>query len=113
MSRPHLSLITRLTLLLPILVTTPVHILYAHTTIFSLSLTIALSYWAKPEHGLEVSQFLNDHLAEVCKKYPTKFIGLGTIPLQVSFRFPYLVMCFRNVMNVLKDADGVSFTFEG
>ncbi|MBL7545386.1 MAG: amidohydrolase [Bdellovibrionaceae bacterium] len=43
---------------------------------------VMFSYWAKPGDGLVVAQFLNDHVAEVCGRYPKKFIGLGTLPLQ-------------------------------
>jgi len=40
------------------------------------------SYWAKAKDCLEVSQFLNDHIAGIVERYPHRFIGLGTIPLQ-------------------------------
>lgn len=43
---------------------------------------VMFSYWAKPQDGLAVSQFLNDHLAGVISLYPKKFVGLGTLPLQ-------------------------------
>lgn len=43
---------------------------------------VMFSYWAEPEDCLDVSRFLNDHIASVVKKYPTRFIGLATIPLQ-------------------------------
>jgi len=39
-------------------------------------------YWTKPEHALETSKFLNDHIAGIVEKYPTRFVGLGTLPLQ-------------------------------
>ena len=39
-------------------------------------------YWARPEHTLQLARFLNDHIAEVVKKYPKRFIGLGTLPMQ-------------------------------
>ena len=31
------------------------------------------SYWAKPKDTLEVCKMLNDHIAEICKKYPKRF----------------------------------------
>src|SRR5665213_974384 len=40
------------------------------------------SYWAKPQDCLELSMFLNDHIAGIVEKYPKRFLGLGTIPLQ-------------------------------
>ncbi|MCY1044473.1 amidohydrolase family protein [Corallococcus sp. bb12-1] len=43
---------------------------------------VLFSYWAKPEHGLEVARFLNDHLASAVATAPRRFVGLGTVPLQ-------------------------------
>ena len=40
------------------------------------------SYWAKPEDCLNLSMFLNDHIADIVQRYPKRFIGLGTIPMQ-------------------------------
>ena len=43
---------------------------------------VMFSYWAKPADGLDLSRRLNDHIAEVVRAHPTRFAGLGTIPLQ-------------------------------
>src|SRR5438552_7526617 len=43
---------------------------------------VMFSYWAKPADGLDLSRWLNDHIAEVVRKYPKRFVGLGTIPMQ-------------------------------
>ena len=43
---------------------------------------VMFNYWAQPKHTLEVAIFLNDHIAEICAKYPKRFIGLGTLPMQ-------------------------------
>ena len=43
---------------------------------------VMFSYWAKPQDCLDVSMFLNDHIAGIVKQYPDRFIGLGTIPMQ-------------------------------
>ena len=43
---------------------------------------VMFSYWAKPQDALDLSRFLNDHIAEVVREYPTRFAGLATIPLQ-------------------------------
>ncbi len=40
------------------------------------------SYWAKPEHGLDLSKLLNDHIAGIVRDFPQRFEGLGTIPMQ-------------------------------
>jgi aminocarboxymuconate-semialdehyde decarboxylase len=46
------------------------------------TIPVLFNYWAKPEHGLETSRFFNDHIAECVAQHPTRFIGLGTVPLQ-------------------------------
>jgi aminocarboxymuconate-semialdehyde decarboxylase len=43
---------------------------------------VMFSYWAKPRDALELSRLLNDHIAEMVRAHPTRFCGLGTIPLQ-------------------------------
>ncbi|HEX6852111.1 MAG TPA: amidohydrolase family protein [Candidatus Polarisedimenticolaceae bacterium] len=43
---------------------------------------VMFSYWAKAADGLDLSRLLNDHLAEIVGRWPTRFAGLGTIPLQ-------------------------------
>ena len=43
---------------------------------------VMFSYWAKPEHGLDLSMMLNDHIAGVVRDHPTRFVGLGTLPMQ-------------------------------
>jgi aminocarboxymuconate-semialdehyde decarboxylase len=43
---------------------------------------VMFSYWAKPRDTVVVSRFLNDHIAGLCKKNPTRFVGLGTLPMQ-------------------------------
>ncbi len=43
---------------------------------------VLFNYWAQPRHTLEWSRFLNDHIAAIQKKYPRRFISLGTVPMQ-------------------------------
>jgi aminocarboxymuconate-semialdehyde decarboxylase len=43
---------------------------------------VMFSYWAKPQDCLELSMFLNDHIAGIVQRFPKRFIGLGTIPMQ-------------------------------
>ncbi len=46
------------------------------------TIPVMFNYWAQPQHTLDVSRFLNDHIAGIVKKYPDRFVGLGTVPLQ-------------------------------
>ncbi len=42
---------------------------------------VMFSEWAKPVHTREVNHFLNTDIAEQVSRYPKRFVGLGTIPL--------------------------------
>lgn len=48
------------------------------------TIPVMFSYWAKPYDCLEVSAFLNDHIADLLVKWPKNYLGLGTIPMQDS-----------------------------
>jgi aminocarboxymuconate-semialdehyde decarboxylase len=52
-----------------------------HVQVLS-TVPVLFSYWARPEHALDFSRLLNDHLAEVVAAHPRRFVGLGTVPLQ-------------------------------
>lgn len=52
-----------------------------HVQVLS-TVPVMFSYWAKARDGAEISAFLNDGIAEIVAKYPRRFIGLGTVPLQ-------------------------------
>ncbi|XP_075037060.1 2-amino-3-carboxymuconate-6-semialdehyde decarboxylase [Mixophyes fleayi] len=43
---------------------------------------VMFSYWAKPQDTLDFSRFLNDDLAALVGRYPKRFVGLGTLPMQ-------------------------------
>lgn len=43
---------------------------------------VMFSYWAKPQDCLDLSMFLNDHIAAIVQKYPKRFVGLATVPMQ-------------------------------
>ncbi|MFT5580892.1 MAG: aminocarboxymuconate-semialdehyde decarboxylase [Psychromonas sp.] len=46
------------------------------------TIPVMFSYWAKVKDCVELSQFLNDHIAELVTRYPKNYIGLGTVPMQ-------------------------------
>jgi aminocarboxymuconate-semialdehyde decarboxylase len=46
------------------------------------TIPVLFNYWAKPADGLETSRFFNDHIADTVEKNPTRFKGIGTVPLQ-------------------------------
>lgn len=46
------------------------------------TIPVLFAYFAKPEHCLEVSEFLNGDIANIVHKYPKNYVGLGTIPMQ-------------------------------
>ncbi|XP_051998650.1 2-amino-3-carboxymuconate-6-semialdehyde decarboxylase [Xyrauchen texanus] len=43
---------------------------------------VMFSYWAKPHDTLDLCGILNDDLAATVKRYPKRFVGLGTLPMQ-------------------------------
>jgi aminocarboxymuconate-semialdehyde decarboxylase len=43
---------------------------------------VMFSYWARPADGADLSRLLNDHVADVVREHPQRFVGLGTVPLQ-------------------------------
>ncbi|MHC4609740.1 MAG: amidohydrolase family protein [Planctomycetota bacterium] len=43
---------------------------------------VMFSYWAQPQHTLDLSRILNEHIAGVVAEYPRRFVGLGTLPMQ-------------------------------
>ena len=43
---------------------------------------VMFSYWAKPADALDLSRYLNDHIAGIVADFPKRFVGLGTIPMQ-------------------------------
>ena len=61
---------------------------------------VMFSYWAKADHALDLSKLLNDHISTVVGEFPTKFVGLGTIPMQsIDYSIKELERC-KNDLNL-------------
>jgi len=59
---------------------------------------VMFGYWARPEHTLGLSRWLNDHLAGVCRDHPKHFAALGTIPMNApSLAVKELERCVRDL----------------
>lgn len=50
--------------------------------IHALSETSPMVYWASPAFGLKLAQVYNDALSAAHQKYPNRFVGLMTLPMQ-------------------------------
>lgn len=59
---------------------------------------VMFSYWAKPQHTLDLARLLNDHIAEVVAAHPKHFMGLGTLPMQdADLAIDELHRCVRDL----------------
>ncbi len=43
---------------------------------------VMFSHWAKPADAFDLHRLLNDHIAEICRAHPGRFVGLGVLPMQ-------------------------------
>lgn len=68
-----------------------------HVQVLS-TVPVMFHYWAKPKDALFTSQFLNDHIAQVVQRFPKRFAGLATIPLQdPELAIQELQRCIRDL----------------
>lgn len=62
------------------------------------TIPVLFNYWAKAEHALDSSRFLNDHIASIVAEFPKRFIGLGTLPMQdTDLAIGELERCMNNL----------------
>lgn len=62
------------------------------------TIPVLFSYWAKDDDSLKISQFLNDHIHYICQSEPSKYIGLGTIPMQnTDFAISEMDRCVKEL----------------
>jgi aminocarboxymuconate-semialdehyde decarboxylase len=55
-------------------------------------------YWTDPGLGAELARKVNERLAEIVAKWPDRFVGLGTVPLQdPDLAVSELVHCVKNL----------------
>jgi aminocarboxymuconate-semialdehyde decarboxylase len=55
-------------------------------------------YWTEPDLGLELARAVNDRLAEIVATWPTRFVALGTVPLQnVDLAVAELTRCVKEL----------------
>lgn len=52
-----------------------------HVQVLS-TIPVMFNYGITAKDTLEIAKFLNDHIAEVVTRFPKRFVGLGTVPLQ-------------------------------
>lgn len=59
---------------------------------------VLFNYWAKPQHTYETARYFNDHIAGIVAEHPSRFIGLGTVPMQdVDYAIRELERCIREL----------------
>ena len=47
---------------------------------------VLFNYSAKPDVCLEISQFLNNHIDDICKRHPDRFIGAFVCAVPLAFQ---------------------------
>ena len=68
-----------------------------HAQVLS-TVPVMFNYWARPQDTLDLSRFLNDHIAGVCREFPRRFAGLGTIPMNApQLAIKELERCVRDL----------------
>ena len=62
------------------------------------TIPVLFNYWAQASHGRETARYFNDHIAGCVADHPTRFIGLGTLPMQdIDFAIREMERCRREL----------------
>ena len=62
------------------------------------TIPVLFNYWAPAQEALEITRFLNDHIAETVATNPRRFVGLGTLPMQdTDCAIQELERCMRDL----------------
>ena len=55
-------------------------------------------YWTDPGQGAGLARKVNERIAEICGKWPDRFVGLGSVPLQdADLAVSELIFCIRKL----------------
>jgi aminocarboxymuconate-semialdehyde decarboxylase len=77
-----------------------------------------LSYWLAPQATLAMSRFMNQSIAEIARRQPDRFLGMGMVPLQdpelaakelASLRDDYGLVAVEIGSNIGKKSPGEAF----
>ena len=68
-----------------------------HVQVLS-TVPVMFNYGANPADTHDLSRYLNDHIAGIVEKYPKRFIGLGTLPMQApDLAIQELERCVKDI----------------
>ena len=66
--------------------------------VLSSSLVHQCTYWAAPAESLRLERMVNDRMAQVVREHPSRFIGLGGVPLHApAMAVAELVRCMTEL----------------
>jgi len=68
-----------------------------HVQVLS-TVPVMFNYWARGQDTLDLCRYLNDHIAGLCERFPTRFAGLATLPMQEpDLAIEELTRCVRQL----------------